>query len=133
MSILSRWVRRLGVARLTTHLMALWLLVRHPATPRLPRWLAWGVLAYALSPIDLIPDFILVLGQLDDLLLIPLGVALVVRLAPPALWQACVAQAQARTDRLPRLWWGALAVLTLWFALVLGLLAGLLWAAGVSW
>lgn len=53
-----------------------------PRTPRLARWVALGTLAYALSPIDLIPDFIPVFGQLDDLLLVPLGLWLAVRLIP---------------------------------------------------
>lgn len=53
-----------------------------PRTPRLARWVAMGTLAYALSPIDLIPDFIPVLGQLDDLVLVPLGLWLAVRLIP---------------------------------------------------
>lgn len=53
-----------------------------PRTPRLARWVALGTLAYALSPIDLIPDFIPVLGQLDDLVLVPLGLWLAVRMIP---------------------------------------------------
>jgi hypothetical protein len=78
------------------------------------------VLAYALSPIDLIPDFIPLLGQLDDLLLVPLGIALAVRLTPAHLWQARLAEAQASADKLPRVWWGVLIVLLLWL-LLLGL------------
>ncbi|MFD0739803.1 YkvA family protein [Lysobacter koreensis] len=66
--------------------------------PRLPwpvRLLALGIAAYALSPIDLIPDFIPVLGYLDDLVLVPLGVALVVKLTPPAI----LADARLRAER----------------------------------
>jgi uncharacterized membrane protein YkvA (DUF1232 family) len=108
-------------ARLATYLLALWKLVRHPDTPRSAKLVAWAVLAYALSPIDLIPDFIPVLGLLDDLVLIPLGVALVVRLVPEALWQARLREAEAQSERLPRLWWGALLIGLVWLAL-LGLL-----------
>ena len=67
---------------------------RDPRTPLLVRILAVCVAAYALSPIDLIPDFIPVIGYLDDLLLIPLGLALVVRLTPPEVIEAARARAE---------------------------------------
>ena len=60
--------------------------MRDARTPRASKAVAWLVLAYALSPVDLIPDFIPVLGLLDDLVLLPLGVMLAVRLAPRSLW-----------------------------------------------
>ena len=72
---------------------------RDPRTPALVRLLAVAVAAYALSPIDLIPDFIPVLGYLDDLILIPMGLALVVRLMPADVMQAAHARAQAAVDR----------------------------------
>ena len=59
-----------------------------------PRLVAVLVLAYALSPIDLIPDFIPVLGLLDDVILLPLGIALAVKLTPRHLWLARVAEAE---------------------------------------
>ena len=105
-------------------LLALWKLLRHPHTPRHVRWLALAVLAYAVSPIDLVPDFIPVLGLLDDLILIPLGVALVVRLTPPALWQQCLADAAREAESLPRWRAGAVAVVLVWLVL----LAGVAWA-----
>ncbi|MEK8030249.1 YkvA family protein [Ideonella sp. DXS29W] len=111
--------------RLATYLIALWKLVRHRETPRAAKWVAWSVLAYALSPIDLVPDFIPVLGQLDDIILIPLGVALVVKMVPATLWQRCLDEAESHAGRLPRLWWGALLIALVWLA-VLGLLG---WAA----
>jgi uncharacterized membrane protein YkvA (DUF1232 family) len=120
MALLGRLARHAQRLQLATRLLALWKLVRHPDTPRAPKWVALGVLAYALSPIDLIPDFIPLLGQLDDLLLVPLGIALAVRLTPAHLWQARLAEAQASADKLPRVWWGVLIVLLLWL-LLLGL------------
>lgn len=123
---LARHTQRL---RLGTRLLALWKLVRHPDTPRAPKWVALFVLAYALSPIDLIPDFIPVLGQLDDLVLVPLGIALAVRLTPAPLWQARLAEAEASADRLPRVWWGVLLVVLLWL-LLLGLFVA--WLGGVA-
>ena len=115
-------------ARLATRLLALWKLVRHPDTPRAPKLIALLVLAYAISPIDLIPDFIPVLGLLDDVILVPLDIALAVRLTPPELWQARLAEAEASADKLPRLWWGIALIVAVWL-LVLGLLAW--WLAGV--
>ena len=72
---------------------------RDPRTPAIVRLLAVAVAAYALSPIDLIPDFIPVLGYLDDLILIPIGLALVVRLVPAEVMQAAHARAEAAVDR----------------------------------
>ena len=118
MNKLTRIFRLANTARLRTMLIALWKLFKHPQTPRAPKVLAIAVLAYAVSPIDLIPDFIPVLGLLDDLILLPLGVALVVRLTPKPLWQACLREAEASKDKLPRLWWGAAGVLLLWAALI---------------
>ncbi len=120
MAVFGKLARHAQRLQLATRLLALWKLVRHPDTPRAPKWVALGVLAYALSPIDLIPDFIPVLGQLDDLLLVPLGIALAVRLTPVHLWQARLAEAQASADQLPRVWWGVLIVVVLWL-LLLGL------------
>lgn len=115
---------------LRVRLLALWHLWRHPRTPRAIKLLAILVLAYALSPIDLIPDFIPLLGQLDDLILIPLGLALIVWLTPDALWRDCLAQAQAGNVHLPRILWGAALVLLLWLVAV-GLFGW--WFVSVLW
>jgi len=108
--------------RLKVYLLALWKLFRHPQTPLLPKAIALLVLAYALSPIDLIPDFIPVLGWLDDLVLLPLGIALAVKLTPAHLWQARLAEAEASGERAPRLVWGALLIVAVWllFAALFG-------------
>ena len=123
MSKLVRVLRFANTARLATYLIALWKLFKHPQTPRGAKWVAIGVLAYAVSPIDLIPDFIPVLGQLDDLILVPLGVALVVRLTPRPLWEALLREAEVSREKLPRLWWGALLIALVWA----GLLGLFLW------
>jgi len=62
--------------------VAVWIAARDPRTPLSAKLVAEAVAAYALSPIDLIPDFIPVLGYLDDLLIVPLGILLAVRLVP---------------------------------------------------
>ena len=63
-------------------MIALWIAGRDPRTPWYAKLLAASIAAYALSPIDLIPDFIPVLGYLDDLIIVPLGIALAIRLMP---------------------------------------------------
>jgi uncharacterized membrane protein YkvA (DUF1232 family) len=65
--------------------VALWIAARSPLTPMAAKIVAGAVAAYALSPIDLIPDFIPILGYLDDIVIVPLGIALAVRLIPAAL------------------------------------------------
>ncbi|MCC6912737.1 MAG: DUF1232 domain-containing protein [Rhodospirillaceae bacterium] len=79
--------------------ITLWLVARDPRTPWVVKALAAGVAAYALSPIDLIPDFIPVLGYLDDLVIVPLGILAVVALVPPALLAELRAKAAAMAER----------------------------------
>lgn len=112
----SRRVKRDGVT--------LWFALRDPATPTLARVLAFVVVAYALSPIDLIPDFIPVLGYLDDVLLLPGLIWLAVRLIPAPVLARCRAQADewmARLGRKPRMMLGVALVVALWFVLGWGL------------
>lgn len=79
--------------------LAAYYAARDPRTPAFVRVLALLIAAYALSPIDLIPDFIPVLGYLDDLVIVPLGLALVVRLLPDAVLASAREQAQRAAER----------------------------------
>ena len=99
--------------------VAVYLAARDPRTPRAARLLAAAVAAYALSPIDLVPDVIPVLGLLDDLVLVPLGVALVVRLVPAAVMADACARADALTER-PVSRAAAAVVVAVWLALAVG-------------
>jgi len=94
---------------------ALYLAAGHPATPWYARLLAGLVVAYALSPIDLIPDVIPLLGYLDDVILVPAGIALALRLIPPAVMAECRAAADAAPAR-PRSLLGAAVIVALWLA-----------------
>ncbi len=85
--------------RLAVEAHAAWLAARDPRTPAPARLLAIAVAAYALSPVDLIPDFIPVLGWIDDLLLVPAGLWLVRRLIPASLWTELHAAAEAASER----------------------------------
>ena len=80
--------------RLKAETFALYLAARHPETPWYAKLFVAGVVAYAFSPIDLIPDFVPVLGYLDDLILIPMGVALAVKMIPDPVLTECRARAK---------------------------------------
>jgi uncharacterized membrane protein YkvA (DUF1232 family) len=113
----GKLLRAANTARLATYLIALWKLFQHPQTPRAAKLTAILVLAYVLSPIDLIPDFIPVLGQLDDLVIVPLGIALVTRLTPRPLWDTLLREAEQSREKLPKIWWGALLIFLVWLLL----------------
>jgi uncharacterized membrane protein YkvA (DUF1232 family) len=107
--------------------LALWIAARDPRVPWYAKLAAGAVAAYALSPIDLIPDFIPVLGYLDDLVIVPAGIALTVRLIPSDLMVEFRAAAEARAERpisragatiIALLWMAALA-LAIWIAVLL--------------
>ena len=116
----KRWARSIKV-----DVVALWIAARDPRTPWYAKAVAAAVAAYALSPIDLIPDFIPVLGYLDDLLIVPLGIMLAVRLIPLPLMVEFRAAAARRTGR-PRSFAGAAAIAAIWL-LALALVAWLVW------
>ncbi len=94
---------------------AVWLAARDPRTPWFAKALALAVAAYAVSPIDLIPDFIPVLGYLDDLVIVPLGILLVVRLIPPEVMEEH-REAAAQTTERPVSRLAAGVVIALWVA-----------------
>ena len=103
--------------------IALWIAARDPRTPWVSKLAAGAVAAYALSPIDLIPDFIPVLGYLDDLLIVPLGVLLVVKLIPPDLMAEYRAAASVQAEK-PISIAGLIFIGAIWFAVL---------ALGVWW
>jgi uncharacterized membrane protein YkvA (DUF1232 family) len=117
-------------AALKENIFALYLASRDPRVPVVAKLVVVLVVAYALSPIDLIPDFIPVVGYLDDMLLLPLGIALAIQLMPRDVWEECRRQARAQLrSELPRNRTAAIVIATVWLAL-LGLVA---WLAFRSW
>ena len=105
--------------------VAVWLAARDPRVPWYAKLVAGATAAYALSPIDLIPDFIPVLGYVDDLVIVPLGIWLAVRLIPTELMAGFRAEAALRADR-PRSRIAAAVIVTLWLAAA-GLLMWSFW------
>jgi uncharacterized membrane protein YkvA (DUF1232 family) len=92
---------------------ALWLAARDPRTPWYAKALAFGIAAYALSPIDLVPDFIPVAGYLDEVILLPLAIMLAVRLVPAEVLAEHRATAAAANGR-PISRFAAVSVVTVW-------------------
>jgi uncharacterized membrane protein YkvA (DUF1232 family) len=122
---MSGWERlKLWAARLKREVYALYLAYRDPRVPWYAKVFAAVVVGYAFSPIDLIPDPIPVLGYLDDLLLVPLGVALAVRMIPADVMAECRREAQGAEEK-PVNRVAAAVVVSVWL-----LLAGLaIWLA----
>lgn len=110
---LSSWKK--AVQRLKTQTAALYWASRDPRVPWYAKALALLVVAYALSPIDLIPDFIPVLGQLDDLVLVPLGIALALRMIPADVMEECQQKAAAQ-EASGQFGFMAVVVVMLWLA-----------------
>ena len=101
--------------RLKRDVVALWLAARDPRVPWHAKAMAGIVAAYALSPIDLIPDFIPLLGLLDDLLLVPAGIWIAVRMIPEPLMLQFRQEATRRAER-PSSYVAAAAIALVWFA-----------------
>lgn len=107
---------------------ALYLAARDPRVPWYAKAAAIAVAAYALSPIDLIPDFIPVLGYLDDLLIVPLGILLAVRLVPPGLMAEFRAAAVGAGGERVLGKYGAAVIVALW---IIGIALATAWLAAV--
>ena len=105
--------------QLKTEVSALYFAALHPKTPWYAKALVIAIVAYALSPIDLIPDFIPVVGLLDDILLLPIAIVLALKLVPPEVMAECRARANETgkvTTRAGRI--GAVVIVLLWLAVI---------------
>jgi uncharacterized membrane protein YkvA (DUF1232 family) len=108
-------------AELKHEISALHLAARDPRTPWHAKLLIVCLIAYALSPIDLIPDPIPIIGYLDDLVLLPLGIWLALRLLPPQVLQDCREQARRINQPLQRNWRAAVIIVLLWLIALIGI------------
>ena len=113
--------------KLKSDVPAVFLAMKDSQTPLLAKVLASVAVIYALSPVDLIPDFIPVLGYLDDVLLLPILVAAAIKLIPAPVWEDCRQRAEGMwADGKPKHWYYALPVVLLWLVVIL-LIAKAIW------
>ena len=113
---LRDWARSLKA-----DVLALWFCCKHPDTPLSAKILATLVVAYALSPIDLIPDFIPVIGYLDDVILVPIGIYFTLKLVPQHVLEECRAKARdwiAARQPKPRNYVAAAVIVVLWLLML---------------
>ncbi len=113
--------------QLRSEIVALYLAYKHPGTPWYAKALAALIIGYALSPIDLIPDFIPVVGYLDDLIIIPAGIALLIKIIPGDILEECRTKARSDlSDRKSKHWVAAIIVALIWL-LAIYLAFSLIW------
>jgi len=117
---ISMWNRlKTWARRMKRDTLALYLASRDPRVPWHAKTMAMVTAAYALSPIDLIPDFIPVLGYLDELIILPLFIYLTIRLIPPDIMVELRAQAdQHLSENRPRSMTGAVVIILIWLSIV---------------
>ncbi len=115
--IKEEWSKR--AQELSADSYALYLAARDPRVPWYAKLLAAVVVAYAVSPIDLIPDFIPVIGLLDDMIIVPLGLALALKMIPREVMEEHRREAKGRlAEGVPRRWVGAVVVICIWIILL---------------
>ena len=122
---MKSWQFKNRVTALKKNTYALYLASQDPGVPVLAKIIIGLVVAYVLSPIDLVPDFIPVLGYLDDLILLPLGIWLSIRLVPQETWRECQALAAEQMSELPCNHRAAIVICVIW---VLAMAGFTLWA-----
>lgn len=108
---LRQWARKLK-----NEVIAIYFVMKHSETPLYVKILAAIIVGYALSPIDLIPDFVPILGYLDDIILLPLGIALVIKMIPADILEVCREEAKTNPPvTKPKIWGAAYVIVMLWF------------------
>jgi uncharacterized membrane protein YkvA (DUF1232 family) len=115
---------------LKSEVFAVYLASKHPKTPWYAKALAVFIIGYASSPIDLIPDFIPVIGYLDDLIVVPAGIALLVKMIPKEVLEECRERARSQSImKKPKSWTAVMVIVMIWLA-VIYLTFRILWHKG---
>ncbi|MCQ2592922.1 MAG: DUF1232 domain-containing protein [Treponema sp.] len=105
--------------KLKTDIPAVFIALKHEKTPLLAKILAGITVAYALSPIDLIPDFIPIIGYLDDLILLPILVTWTIKLIPKEIMEECRTKSEGLWENgKPKKWYYALPIIIFWLLIV---------------
>ena len=129
MTVLERWKEK--ARALKQEIRAIYLCCKDPRTPWYARAFAGCIVAYALSPIDLIPDFIPILGYVDELILLPVGIAAVRKMIPPVVLDECRLKAKgASIQRKGKGWVVAGIIIAVWISLAL---LTVNWIKGYFW
>ena len=114
-SVVKKWA-----VSLKNNIFALYVALKDKRVPKLAKIIIGLVVFYALSPIDLIPDFIPIIGYLDDLLLLPLGIWVAIRLIPKVVWYECKLLSAEQTTKLPQSRGAAIVIISIWFMALVG-------------
>ena len=118
--------------KLKRDIPAVFLAMKHPKTPWYARILAGIIIWYALSPVDLIPDFVPVLGYLDDLVILPLLIILLLRLIPRGVFEECRQEAEDLwANGKPKKWYYAIPIIVIWLFIVFLVLHAFLGNGGI--
>ena len=116
--LINSWKQK--AKQLKREIHAVYLAMKDPRTPWYARALAAVIVGYAFSPIDLIPDPIPILGYLDDLVILPLGIILLVKVIPPEILSDCRAKAAAEAkSKKPKNWIAGSIIIAIWVVLIL--------------
>jgi uncharacterized membrane protein YkvA (DUF1232 family) len=115
-SVITVWKQKAKLLRSETH--ALYLAYKDPRVPWYAKVLMAAVIGYALSPIDLIPDFIPVLGYLDDLIIVPTGVFLALKMIPKEVLEECRQRAKSEPTSSKTKWIAAFVIVSVWLVTI---------------
>ncbi|HEY9694572.1 MAG TPA: DUF1232 domain-containing protein [Oculatellaceae cyanobacterium] len=115
MPMMQEWQQK--IRQLKKEIFAIYFACKHPKVPWYTKILAVCVVGYAFSPIDLIPDIIPILGYLDDLILVPLGIMLLLRMIPADVLAECRQQAESTNNGKPKNWIAAAVIIFIWLLL----------------
>jgi uncharacterized membrane protein YkvA (DUF1232 family) len=112
--------------RLKNDVYAIYLAYKHPDTPWYAKLFSIIIVSYAFSPIDLIPDFIPILGYLDDLILIPLGITIAIKIIPRKVLDECREKAKLEKNTKKKNWFAGIIIISIWIIILLFIVKGII-------
>ncbi|MDY4078689.1 MAG: DUF1232 domain-containing protein [Clostridium sp.] len=119
---MNKWILKRESKKLKTDIPAIFLALKDKDTPIISKIFACITVAYALSPIDLVPDFIPILGYLDDIILLPMLVAITIKFIPKDVFERNKKKSEGMwKDGKPKKWYYAIPIILIWF-IIIGLL-----------